>query len=122
MIVPDYIERSNRKTLSLTVLKDGVVLVKAPLSMTDDTINRFIEQKQDWIKSKLLLVNKTNDKFEDFIKYKKFLLYGNTYTVLLADVKRIETNDAFQIVIPKKFESEKVLKVLKVTLRKMITF
>ncbi len=119
MIVPDYIERSNRKTLSLTVLKDGVVLVKAPLSMKDETINNFVEAKQDWIKSKLMLVKNNQNKFDDIISYKKFLLYGNRYSVLLSDVKKIETNDAFQIIIPKKTEPEKVLKTIKAWYKKV---
>ncbi len=113
MIVPDYIERSNRKTLSLTVLKDGVVLVKAPLSMKDETINKFVEEKQAWIKSKLMLVNSTKDKYDDIIHYQKFMLYGNRYSLVMADVKKIETNDSFQILLPKKTEPEKILKTMK---------
>ena len=113
MIVPDYVERSNRKTLSLTVLKDGVVLVKAPLSMRDETINKFVTEKQDWIKSKLMIVDKTKDKFSDVMNYEKFLLYGNKYSLVLSDVKKIETSDGFQIIFPKKIEQDKILKTLK---------
>lgn len=119
MITPDYIERSNRKTLSLSVLKDGSVVVKAPIRMRDETINKFVEDKQNWIREKLLLVNKTKDKFEDIVTYRKFLLYGNRYSLLLSDVKRIETNDKFQIVIPKRTEPEKILKVLKTWYKKV---
>ena len=46
MIVPDLIERSNRKTLSLSVMKDGAVCVKAPLNMRNEIIDKFILQKQ----------------------------------------------------------------------------
>jgi len=113
VITPDYIERSNRKTLSLAVMKDGNVVVKAPIRMSDETINRFVFEKQNWIKEKLLIVNQTKTKFEEIINYKKFLLYGNKYTLLLSDVKKIETNDQFQIVIPQKTEPENILKTLK---------
>lgn len=113
MITPDYIERSNRKTLSLTVLKDGNVVVKAPINMRDETISRFVEDKQGWIKEKLLIVNQTIKRFDDVVHYQKFLLYGNKYSLLLSDVKKIETNDNFQIVIPQKTEDDKILKVLK---------
>ena len=58
MIVPDLIERSKRKTLSLSVMKDGAIIVKAPLSMQESVINKFIEGKQNWIKEKLAIVNK----------------------------------------------------------------
>ena len=92
MITPDYIERSNRKTLSLAIMKDGNVVVKAPLNMEDSVIKNFVWDKQNWIREKLFMINKTKTKFEEMISYKKFLLYGNKYTLLLADVKKIETN------------------------------
>ena len=57
VITPDYIERSNRRTLSLTVMKDGNVVVKAPLKMSDEVINNFVLEKQNWIKEKLSFVN-----------------------------------------------------------------
>lgn len=113
MITPDLIERSNRKTLSLFVMKDGNVVVKAPINLEDEVIDRFVSEKQDWIRDKLMLVNKTKLKFEDVMKYKKFLLYGNKYSLLLSDVKKIETNDNFQIVIPGKTEPQNIIKVLR---------
>lgn len=119
MITPDYIERSNRKTLSLTVLKNGNVIVKAPINMKDEIINHFVEEKQDWIREKLFFINKTNSKFDDVINYKKFMLYGNRYSLFLDNVKKIETNDKFQIVLPQKTEPEKILKTLKAWYKKM---
>lgn len=119
MIMPDYIERSNRKTLSLTVLKNGNVVVKAPINMKEETITHFIEEKQGWIRDKLFLVNKTNTKFEDIMHYRKFLLYGNRYTLLLDNVKKIETNEKFQIVMPGKTEPDKILKTLKTWYKKV---
>lgn len=113
MITPDYIERSNRKTLMLTILKDGSVIVKAPIRMSEEKISDFVKDKQNWIKEKLFVVNQTKSKFDDVIHYQKFLLYGNKYSLLMSDVKRIETNDKFQIVIPNKTEDDKILKVLK---------
>ena len=113
MIVPDYIERSNRKTLSLTVLKDGNIIIKAPISMKDDVIEKFVFDKQDWIRSKLMTIKETKNKFDDVMHYQKFLLYGNKYTLLLDDVKKIETNANFQIIFPKKTEQDKVLKGMK---------
>ena len=118
MITPDFIERSNRRTLSLAVLKDGNVVVKAPIGMRDETISRFVEEKQDWIREKLFLINKVKSKFDDVVHYKKFLLYGNRYSLLLDNVKKIETNDKFQIVMPNKIEPDKILKNLKAWYKK----
>lgn len=118
MITPDFIERSNRKTLSLAVMKDGNVVVKAPISVKDEIIRRFVEDKQNWIREKLYIINQTKAKFDDVSHYKKFLLYGNKYSLLLSDVRKIEVNDNFQIVIPKKTDDEKILKNLKTWYKK----
>ena len=46
-----HIERSKRKTLSMSVNKDGSVAVKAPLRYpSDKEIQEFVAQKMDWIK------------------------------------------------------------------------
>lgn len=119
MITPDYIERSNRRTLSLSVLKDGSVVVKAPLRMKDEVISNFVESKQSWIREKLMLIHETRNKFEEVIHYKKFLLYGNKYTLLLDNVKKVETNDKFQIVMPEKTERDRILKTLKTWYKKV---
>lgn len=118
MITPDFIERSNRRTLSLMVLKNGSIVVKAPISVSDEIISRFVEDKQNWIKDKLFLINQTQAKFQDVVSGKKFLLYGNKYTPVLADVKKIETNDNFELVIPKKIEKEKIGKSIKAWYKK----
>lgn len=119
MITPDFIERSNRKTLSLAVMKDGNVVVKAPINVKDEVIMNFVEDKQNWIKEKLFIVNQTKTKFDDVCKYQKFLLYGNKYSLVLADVKKIETNEHFEIVFPKKIEQDKILKTLKIWYKKV---
>lgn len=113
MITPDYIEWSKRKTLSLSVMKDGNVVVKAPIGMRNETIYHFVEEKQAWIRDKLFLINKTKVKFDDVVHYQRFLLYGNKYSLILDNVKKIETNDKFQIIMPQKIEREKILKTLK---------
>lgn len=114
MYTPDYIERTNRRTLSLSVLKDGTVVVKAPLKLRDEAIGRFVESKQDWIREKLMLVNRSRSELEDVLTYRRFLLYGNRYSLLLDNVKKIEINDKFQIVMPQKTEKERILGSLKV--------
>ena len=119
MIVPDYIERSNRKTLSLTVLKSGVVLVKAPMNLSDETINRFVEEKQNWIRDKLMSVKETQSKFEDIISFKKCLIYGKKYNIIRADVKQVQTNANFELLVPNKLEGEKLTKAISSWIKKL---
>lgn len=112
MIVPDEISRSNRRSISITILKNGNVVVKAPLKMKDEDIYRFVESKQDWIKNKLTIVTTTLAKYQDIINYEKVLLYGNKYSLVLANTKKIEIDDNLQIIFPKKIAQEKRMKYL----------
>lgn len=114
MITPDLITRSNRKTLSLSILKDGQVVVKAPLKMSNEAIHKFIYEKQKWIREKLSIIHQNQAKFEDVIKYKKFLLYGNEYSIKTSNVKKIQTayND-LSILIPSNTPDEKIMPKLK---------
>ena len=113
MIVPDCIERSNRKTLSLSVMKDGAVCVKAPIGMRDEIIEKFVREKQDWIKSKLAFINATRDKFSEVISYNKFLIYGNTYSLVFCDEKKIKTGNNFELLVPRKIDKAKLMKSIK---------
>ncbi|MFA6736731.1 MAG: YgjP-like metallopeptidase domain-containing protein [Saccharofermentanales bacterium] len=48
--MPDYvIQRSKRRSISLTVRPDGMVIVKAPLNVPVRTIDGFVESKKNWI-------------------------------------------------------------------------
>lgn len=119
MIVPDYIERSKRKTLSLTVLKNGNVIVKAPINMSDEIINNFVEAKQSWIREKLSSIKETQNKFEDVISGGKIMIYGNKYSVLKADIKQIQTSDKFELFVPVKFNKEKQTKAIILWFKKL---
>lgn len=49
-VIQVHIERSKRKTLCLSINKDGSVMVKAPFRIpTDDQILQIAEQKAEWI-------------------------------------------------------------------------
>lgn len=41
--------RSNRKSISMEITRDLQVLVRAPYSMPDSTVQRFIEEKSSWL-------------------------------------------------------------------------
>ena len=41
--------RSSRKTMSLEIKADGSVVVRAPLCLSEAKIQKFVEEKQEWI-------------------------------------------------------------------------
>ena len=120
MITPDLITRSNRRTLSLSILKDGQIVVKAPTKMSGGAIEKFVYEKQDWIKQKLAIIENNKQKFDDVITYKKFMLFGNRYDLKLSDVKTIQTsNNDMCIYMPKSIDQDKIYTKLKSWYKKM---
>lgn len=45
--------RSKRKTMSLEIKEDSTVLVRAPFRMADTEIQRFVQEKSEWIEKHL---------------------------------------------------------------------
>lgn len=107
MILPDQIIKSSRKTLSLSIGQDGKIVVHAPNKMKDELINNFIRQKQDWLATKLSIIRNNQNKYDDVLHLKKFLLYGKQISIYMADVKKIEVSNDY-ILVPKKIEAAKV--------------
>jgi predicted metal-dependent hydrolase len=46
--------RSRRKTMSLEITKDHRLLVRAPIGLSQDAIDTFVEKHEPWAKSALL--------------------------------------------------------------------
>ena len=44
--------RSSRKTLSLQITPEGQLLVRAPSRLPQREIDRFVEEKQEWIQKR----------------------------------------------------------------------
>lgn len=47
--MPYKLIRSRRKSIALLIGPDGLVTVRAPLGVSNDRINKFVEAKSDWI-------------------------------------------------------------------------
>ena len=50
---PYEVIRSRRKSISLEISRQGRILVRAPLSMRDAEIARFVSGKEEWIRTHL---------------------------------------------------------------------
>lgn len=114
MITADLIQRENRKTLTLSVMKDGRVVVKAPHKMSSDLINKFIEDKQRWLEAKVLLVKNMREEFSECIVYKQTLIYGVRYKICVGDTKSVIVDSSKKtIVAPKSISDGQILTKLK---------
>ena len=57
-----FVQKSRRRTLSLTVKADGTVVVKAPLFVRNAEIKRFVDSHADWIEKAALKNAARNEK------------------------------------------------------------
>lgn len=107
MILPDQIIRSNRRTLSLSINKDGQIIIHAPNKMEQDIINNFVKEKQQWLTNKLAIIRNNQDRFCEILNLKKYLLYGKQLAIYKADIKKIEVvND--KLLVPNKLDNNKI--------------
>jgi predicted metal-dependent hydrolase len=90
MVKIDKLIRSNRKSISIIIDRDGSVIVRAPKRVSKRTIQAFINEKEDWIR-------KTQEKArrqyrhvapKRFIEGEQFLFLGSKYPLVYVDRKR----------------------------------
>lgn len=74
-ITINKIIKSKRRTLAIEIDKTGEVIVKAPLSISNYSINDFINQKKNWIISKQYLIKNRIIESEQ-LKENKALFFG----------------------------------------------
>ena len=91
MVEPKEITRSNRKTLALTINRSGELIVRAPFNLPDFQIFKFIQEKDDWIKSRINKIASKSLSNPDLISYQAFLLFGKRYkTVQSSSAKSVQ--------------------------------
>jgi hypothetical protein len=77
---PAKIIRSRRRTISLEITKDAVLIVRAPLRAPDTSIAHLIREKQAWIEKKMAEVrSRPVPQKKEFVNGEPFLFLGKTY-------------------------------------------
>ena len=64
MEITYVIQKSRRRSISVSVMKDNRVLVKAPYGTTEHTVQVFLLSKKDWITKHLEKQNREEEKAE----------------------------------------------------------
>ncbi|MFU0833046.1 MAG: M48 family peptidase [Oscillospiraceae bacterium] len=83
------IQKSNRKTISLSITREGEVLVKVPLFLEDEAINAFVQKHRAWIEKHLTLLKERN-------KQEKTLMLTPEKVAVLKERAKIYLNDRVQ--------------------------
>lgn len=89
--IPNYtIIKSARRTVSIHILPNGKIEVRAPRLMPDFLINRFVLQKKEWIINKMKSFQSYPvGKEKEYISGEQFLFLGNTYALKIGSYKTI---------------------------------
>lgn len=66
LTIPVILQRSDRKSLVISITKEGVILIKAPLDMKETAIERFLRQRRYWIYKQTKKVLDTKEKLPSY--------------------------------------------------------
>jgi predicted metal-dependent hydrolase len=94
MVTPTKIIRTNRRSLSLTIAKDGSLIVRAPKRLSMDYIYSFIKQKEKWILNKQRSIQNSRLTNNAFFSGEQYMFCGDVYTAIAIDkLKQIEISN-----------------------------
>ena len=112
MVTPTKILRTNRRSLSLTIAKDGSLIVRAPKRLSMDYIYSFIKQKEKWILTKQRQIENNHIVNESIYTYDELLFCGKKYKKVEVDgLKKVELSGN-SIFVPAGLEKQKQIKLL----------
>ena len=119
MIKPDKILRSERRTLSITIDKNGLLIVKAPKFLKEAEIERFIAEKESWIQNKMKKANQNAQMNEDLFAYRSFLLFGSKYAARYDNSVKSANFVQNQCVVPLGIPEDEVLHKVILTYKRL---
>ena len=119
MIQPKEIIRCNRKTLTLTIDSSGGLVVKAPLGLPEYEIYKFIQEKEEWIMSKIKKANSLSQINSNLMNYDEFLLFGVNYPVVRDSFAKSANFSRNQCVVPKGLDHKQTLHKVILTYKRL---
>ncbi len=94
--LPNFkLTRSNRSSISISILSDGGISVKAPYLIPRMLIDQFVKGKSDWIENRQKFILENKKKPKEFENGEKFLFLGKDYSLELGSSNtQIEIKDS----------------------------
>lgn len=87
--------RSLRRTMTLQILPDKTLVVKAPFFLPQFEIDRFIKKHEGWVKKRLETITERKKADKKFQGGEEFLFLGKIYILKIGNYKQIEFKDNF---------------------------
>lgn len=108
------IVRSDRKSVALVIDNDANLIVRAPLLMSDSTIEEFVSKKKRWISEKQKQVAVFGEKHPPVaVKTGESIMYlGSSYAIIKDNVDDVEVLGN-ELIVPDQFEIDALISWLK---------
>lgn len=104
MIKIDYLIRTNRRSISISINNLGQIIIKAPRKVSMDEIQKVIDKKERWIALHKERIEKNNELNKNILTYKDILFCGNIYHIAFDErIKKITLIDNYCL-IPLKYK------------------
>ena len=104
MIKIDYLIRTNRRSISISINNLGQVIIKAPRRVSMDEIQKVVDKKERWIALHKERIEKNNELNKNILTYKDILFCGNIYHIAFDErIKKITLIDNYCL-IPLKYK------------------
>lgn len=117
--------KTKRRTIGITVDRNGEVTVAVPFYINEKQIREIIQKKTDWIVKKVSEARERNSNtiFREFVNGEKLLYLGKEYTLAIVekDLSKAEVHmqdDAISVYITQKLSEESRKQAIKETLIK----
>jgi predicted metal-dependent hydrolase len=78
------VKKKNFRSLSITVERDGTIVIKAPLTVPDNEIKQFIEENHSFIE-RVIEKYKRYGVFKEYRNGERFLYLGNEYELKIVE-------------------------------------
>jgi predicted metal-dependent hydrolase len=112
--------RSSRKTVGISIEKDGTVKVTCPYKVSDSYINELLQKKSKWILNKLQSITARECKVKKIFEDGEYFNYlGKKCKIQIVKESRLKEgsalleNDTIIVFIPNSFEADDIKNTLK---------
>ena len=109
---PAKIIRSNRRTVSLEITSEAVLVVRAPQRVSEDFIEKIIREKMVWVEKKISeMKQRPSSRAKEFVNGENFFYLGESYCLKIMKAKKIELKN--DLIFPEKFLPKAKTKITK---------
>lgn len=112
MVKIDYLIRTNRRSISISINNLGQIIIKAPRKVSMDEIQKVVDKKERWIALHKERIEKNNELNKNILTYRDILFCGNIYHIAFDEkIKKITLTDNYCL-IPLKYKDTYQRKLL----------